>query len=337
MVHIQWKDRYNIGYKEIDAQHKGLLAVLNELIDMVGERRDPQLVTSIFQRLCQYVHTHFSTEERYMRACGYPRLEEHEALHRWFVEKLLELNHTYDPADPQLLDEALEFVKNWYLDHIIKIDTDYAPFLKRFQMNAPVKAILFDFGNVVCSFDNDRFLEGLSSLCGKPADVLKTRIYLQSTLPKDYEAGKIDSRAFLAGLSDLCEQELLEADFIRVYTEIFTPIDTTFDLIRKLKPGYRIGLISNTSPWHFEHAIRTVEIFPLFDSVTLSFEVGASKPDPRLFEDALSKLGLMAEECVYIDDQRPYASAATEQLMRGITYTTPVALMSQLRQLKVAF
>ncbi len=337
MVHIQWKDRYNIGYKEIDTQHQELLQVLNELLDLVGERRDPELVASIFHRLCAYVHTHFSTEERYMRACGYPRLAEHEAQHSTFVQKLLELNQTYDPADPHLLDETLEFVKNWYLDHIIKSDLDYVPFLKRYQVDAPVKAILFDFGNVVCAFDNDRFLAGLASLCGKPADQLKTRLYLQSTLPKDYEAGRIGSREFLEGVSALCEQDLPEADFIRVYTDIFTPIQATFDLIQKLKPGYRIGLISNTSPWHFEHAIQTAEIFPLFNSVTLSFEVGASKPDPLLFEDALGKLDLMAEECIYIDDQRPYALAATEHLLRGVTYTTPVALMAQLRQLKVAF
>lgn len=337
MVHIQWKDRYNIGYKEIDAQHKGLLDVLNQLIDLVGERREPELVASIFHRLCEYVHTHFATEERYMRACGYPRQAEHEALHATFVQRLLELNGAYDPADPRLVNEALEFVKHWYLDHIIKSDQDYVPFLKRYQTEAPVKAVLFDFGNVICTFDNGRFLEGLSALCAQPAEVLKTRLYLQSTLPKDYEAGLIGSREFLEGVSTLCGMELPEADFIRVYTDIFTPIDSTFDLIRKLKSKYRIGLISNTSPWHFEHAIQTTEVFPLFDSVTLSFEVGASKPDPRLFEDALDKLGLMAEECVYIDDQRPYALAATEHLMRGITYTTPVAIMSQLRQAKVEF
>jgi hypothetical protein len=43
----------------------------------------------------------------------------------------------------------------------------------------------------------------------------------------------------------------------------------------------------------------------------------------------------MAEECVYIDDLAPFAQAATEHLMHGITYTTPVALMAQLRQVKV--
>jgi HAD superfamily hydrolase (TIGR01509 family) len=337
MVHIQWKDRYNIGYKEIDAQHKGLLDVLNQLMDLVGERRDPELVAGIFHRLCEYVLTHFATEERYMRACGYPRQTEHEALHSSFVQRLLELNGTYDPADPRLVDEALEFLKHWYLDHIMKTDQDYVPFLRRYQAEAPVKAVLFDFGNVICTFDNGRFLEGLSTLCGQPGDVLKTKLYLDSTLPKDYEAGRISSQEFLEGVSAVCGMELPEADFKRVYTDIFTPIEATSDLIRKLKPNYRIGLISNTSPWHFEQVIQTADVFPLFESVTLSFEMGASKPDPSLFEDALAKLDLMAEECVYIDDQRPYALAATEHLMRGVTYTTPVALLTQLRQLKVEF
>jgi len=61
------------------------------------------------------------------------------------------------------------------------------------------------------------------------------------------------------------------------------------------------------------------------------------KPDPRLFEDALDKLDLMAEECVFVDDQPAFAQAATDHLLHGIAFTTPVALMAELRRLKVAF
>ena len=35
MAQIQWKDRYNINYKEVDAQHKRLLDILNHLMDLV--------------------------------------------------------------------------------------------------------------------------------------------------------------------------------------------------------------------------------------------------------------------------------------------------------------
>ena len=62
MAHIHWKDRYNIGFRDIDAQHKVLLDLLNDLIDLVGERRDAATVAGIFQRLCEYAvsYTHLT-------------------------------------------------------------------------------------------------------------------------------------------------------------------------------------------------------------------------------------------------------------------------------------
>ncbi len=337
MVHIQWKERYNIDYKEIDAQHKVLLDLLNELIDLAGGSGNPELITSIFHRLFEYVVTHFSTEEKYMKTCRYPHLVSHEAEHASFIQRMLELNSTFNPEDPNLLNETLEFIKNWYIDHIMKSDLDYAPCLKRYHTEAPALAVLFDFGNVLSAFDNGKFLESLSKLCGVPAKDLQTRLYSESTLTQDYERGVIDSTEFLAGVSKLCGAELPEEDFLKAYTDIFTPNKAVCDLLQRIKRNHRVGLVSNTSPWHFEHVIAQSEVFPLFDSVTLSYEVGANKPDAQLFEDALHKLDLMAEECVYIDDKPAFARAATEHLLHGIAFTTPVALMTELRRHKVTF
>ena len=337
MIQIKWKDRYNIGYGEIDAQHRSLLDLLNELSGLIGERQDPAVVGAVFSRLCDYVRLHFSTEERLLEACAYPRLADHRDLHARFVDKLLELNRGFDPTDPRLLTETSDFLKHWYLEHITKADQDYAPFLQRHPPESPLQALIFDFGNVQYRFDNSRFLAGLSRLCGRSTEELKRAIYDDSSLSLDYEAGRIDSPTFLAGVSARCGRELTEAEFLPVFTDIFTPINSTLELIRKLKPAYRIGLLSNTSPWHFEHAIRTSPIFPLFDAITLSYEVGASKPDARIYQDALAKLALPPEACVYIDDLPPFTEAATKLGLTGLTYTTPVALMAQLRQLKVAF
>jgi HAD superfamily hydrolase (TIGR01509 family) len=337
MAHIQWKAQYDIGYKDIDTQHRMLLDLLNELIDLIDGGGPPEQVSSIFQRLCSYALLHFSSEERYLKAAGYPDLGPQESDHATFVQQLLALNQAYDPTDPLLLEETQTFLRSWFLDHILNVDRAYAPFMRQYRRNATPRAVIFDFGNVLCRFDNARFLEGLAALCGKPAQVLGKALYEDSTLTQDHEAGRIGSGEFLQGVSALCGTDLPEDEFIHAYTDIFTPIQATFDLIRKLKPRYKLGLLSNTSPWHFEKAIRTTEVFPLFDSVTLSYEVGASKPDPRLFEDALAKLGLMAEECLYVDDIPAFAQAATDHLLHGITYTTPVALMAELRRHKAAF
>ncbi|HNX97644.1 MAG TPA: HAD family phosphatase, partial [Candidatus Aminicenantes bacterium] len=58
-------------------------------------------------------------------------------------------------------------------------------------------------------------------------------------------------------------------------------------LLERLKKRFRLGLLSNTGPWHAEHQIRASEAFPLFDAVTFSFETGTAKPDRRMFLDIL--------------------------------------------------
>jgi len=197
-----------------------------------------------------------------------------------------------------------------------------------------IRGIIFDFVNVIYRFDNQRILAGLSPLCGRSVEELATLLG-RSTLPLDYEAGQVDSAEFLAGVSRLCGSPLEKESFFRAFTEIFTPIESTLELIRCLAPSYRLGLISNTNPWHFEHAIRTCEVFPLLRAVTLSHEMKALKPDPRLFQDSLSKLELPAETCVFIDDRPDFAEGASRFGMHGITYTDHPSLIRELEALGV--
>lgn len=200
--------------------------------------------------------------------------------------------------------------------------------------NAPIRGIIFDFGNVIYRFDNGRMAKGLASLCGRSVEELAA-LMGASSLSVDYESGRLDSLEFLRGVSGLCGFPFEQDTFIRVFTDIFTPIDSTLELIRCLAPRYRLGLISNTNAWHFEHAIRTCEIFPLFEAVTLSHEVKALKPDRRLYDDALAKLGLPSETCIFIDDRPEFAEAASRLGMHGLTYRDHPSLIRELEALGV--
>ncbi len=192
-----------------------------------------------------------------------------------------------------------------------------------------IQAVIFDFGNVICAFDNDVFLRNLLCHTDRRIDDLKEAIYA-SDLPARYETGRISSEDFFREAARRGNLSVSREDFFKAFTGIFTPIPSTFRLIRQLKKRYKIGLLSNTNEWHYEHYFKQVEIFPLFDSVTLSFEVREMKPGERIYLDAVGKLRARPEECLYIDDIEAYAEGARRLGLQGIRYVSHGALLESL-------
>ena len=197
-----------------------------------------------------------------------------------------------------------------------------------------IRGVIFDFGNVISSFDVGIFLGKLRDWSGVETGTLRERIY-GSGLHSRYERGDISSERFYREISRLTGARVSAEEFAEGFTDIFTPLEATHGLIRALKGKYRLGLLSNTNEWHFLRHIRKTPVFPLFDSVTLSFEVGALKPEPEIYLDALRKLSLPPEECVFIDDIRKYAEGAAVVGIRGIQYTGPAELLRELSGLGV--
>ncbi len=77
--------------------------------------------------------------------------------------------------------------------------------------------------------------------------------------------------------------------------------------------------------------------FRFFPIRVYSYRVGASKPDPVIFRQALRACKVQAEEAVYLDDVAAYAEAARRLEMTGIVFQTPEQLQSDLRNLGVRF
>ncbi len=198
-----------------------------------------------------------------------------------------------------------------------------------------IKAIIFDFGNVICAFDPRIFVRDIAPYSTLTVPEISERLKTGSDLFRGYETGAMTSQEFFSVMCSRLALSVQQDEFIRVFSSIFTAIPATSGLIRQLKRHYRIGLLSNTSEWHFEHTIALHETYPLFDTVTLSFRVGAMKPDRAIYHDALTKLDLPPESCVYIDDIKEYADMATRIGIHGIHYTSHEELVGKLQLLGV--
>ena len=81
----------------------------------------------------------------------------------------------------------------------------------------------------------------------------------------------------------------------------YIPYPGIQEVLEKLSEKYRLGVISDTWP-SIEQQLEYIGVSRYFSFTTYSCFLGVFKPDPRMFQDALAKSGVSAEEAVFIDD-----------------------------------
>ncbi|HEY5996914.1 MAG TPA: HAD family phosphatase [Candidatus Deferrimicrobiaceae bacterium] len=197
-----------------------------------------------------------------------------------------------------------------------------------------IRAVIFDFGNVVSAFDTSKFLKRLAARSPLSVDELSEAIY-GSGLHSLYEAGAIRSPAFYREVVGRCRVDMGMPEFVEAFTDIFEPVEGTADLIRRVAAHCPVGLLSNTNPWHFARHIRKSAPWPHYSTVTLSYRVKALKPEPAIYADATGKLGVPPAECVYVDDIPEYAEGAARVGMHGVVFAGAARLEDELRMLGV--
>ena len=195
-----------------------------------------------------------------------------------------------------------------------------------------IRGVIFDFGRVICDFDLGKFVARAAAHSSLSPQALKETMAESEAVAVRYETGLISSQEFYRSVCAIASLTMTEQEFISAYTEIFTPKPATIGLVKRLKGHYKLGLLSNTNEWHYEFGIKPVGLLPYFDAVTLSYEVRAMKPDPRIYDDMLGKLSLPAEACVYIDDIQEYVDGGRRAGLTAIHYTTHERLLEDLNK-----
>jgi putative hydrolase of the HAD superfamily len=108
--------------------------------------------------------------------------------------------------------------------------------------------------------------------------------------------------------------------------------DEMLDLIRELRErSIRTSLLSNS--WGVRDGYPRHLFDELFDDVVISGEVGMRKPEERIFELALTRLGLPAAECVFVDDVESNVVAAQALGLLAVHHSEPASTRSALLEL----
>ena len=123
---IQWNEEMSVHNEEIDAQHKKLIFILNNLQVAVAERQNREVLSKIIEELVDYTQYHFSTEDKYFHLLKPELAEKHKKEHRDFVNKIKEFKEGYQSGRMLLSIDILEFLNDWFVNHILGIDQTYS-------------------------------------------------------------------------------------------------------------------------------------------------------------------------------------------------------------------
>ncbi len=160
--------------------------------------------------------------------------------------------------------------------------------------------ILFDIGNVLLRFDyKEKLCQLLPDDCVNGSERLKHLDEKRDEL----ECGRISVDEFVAWALNTLGSKATKEEFIAAWRSIFSPIDATWELARKLeKQGHRLILFSNINAIHSPWIYEEYEIFRLFHGAVMSFEIGYMKPHQQFYEIAQKDWNLVPAETLYIDD-----------------------------------
>lgn len=129
MLPIQWRESYSVGVPALDTQHRRLLEIINELAEVTTAGGQSDLFFAALDALARYAENHFADEERILRDTGYPALAEQEQEHDHFITHVLQTTEKLHLKQAKLPGETVDFLKKWFIEHILGKDQEYKPFL----------------------------------------------------------------------------------------------------------------------------------------------------------------------------------------------------------------
>ncbi len=203
--------------------------------------------------------------------------------------------------------------------------------------SARIRAIIFDIGRVLIRVDISRATSGLASGLSLTPEEVWSAIEKDPRWP-DWQEGRISPRDWHLHVTKRLGASLAFEQFTEVWNRSLDPNPIQSEsFLEELSKKYRLALLSNTDSIHMTEEEARFPFFRFFPIRIYSFRVGASKPDPVIYREALKACKVRAEEAVYIDDITAYAEAAQRLGMTGIVFRSPQQLQSDLRALGIEF
>jgi putative hydrolase of the HAD superfamily len=191
-----------------------------------------------------------------------------------------------------------------------------------------VGAIIFDYGNVLCTSPLAAEIERMAGILGMPvADFQQS--YWRDRLAFDRAA--VDAAAYWNAVAG---RQLSAVDVGRLQdidsASWSHPCPIMPEWAQRVRAaGFRTGLLSNMPAPVRDYIVRCPWL-PEFDHTTFSCDLHSTKPSPEIYQHSLAGLGVSSSDALLLDDRVENIRAAEAMGIHGILFTTPQALPQEL-------
>jgi 2-haloacid dehalogenase len=195
---------------------------------------------------------------------------------------------------------------------------------------AGAQVVVFDLGGVLIDW-NPRYL--YRQLI---EDEAAMELFLTEVCHSAWNEEQDRGRTFAAAVEEAAarhpgQRALIEAYHHRWDEMLAGPIAGTVQILAELRQaGCELHALTNWSVEKFPIARERYDFLTWFESILVSGEVGLIKPDPRIFQLLLERIGRKADACVYIDDNAKNVAAAAALDFAAIHFQSPEQLRDQL-------
>ena len=197
-------------------------------------------------------------------------------------------------------------------------------------MQREIKAIIFDFGNVIINIDLEKTFKAFSEISYKSVEKIK-EIFRENEIFKKYETGLFDDDEFREVIRQSLGFPLNDMEIDKAWNALLLDVPThRIDFLEKLRLQVPIYLLSNTNSIHilacksyFRKNYGYSNFLTLFKNSYLSYEMGLWKPDYSIYDAILKDLKLEPDEVLFLDDNADNISAASDLGIRTIKINPP--------------
>jgi HAD superfamily hydrolase (TIGR01509 family) len=195
--------------------------------------------------------------------------------------------------------------------------------------------VVFDLGKVLVDLDYSIAVSRIAGQSALPPSGVE-QFFLHSPLLVDYESGRLTRQELFeraqraTGFRGTLEQ--FGDFFADIFTEIPPMIELHTELRRRKIPTY---IFSNTNDLAVEHIRRNFPFFKNFDGYIYSCEVGAMKPEAKIYESLEKLAGRGGAEIIYLDDRPENVAAGAARGWRAILHETPEITRAALEKFKL--